>query len=91
MRLSAVLRQPDFIDGNIEIVKKLKTADAEYVVLGRRGQTAWPSPLEDNTHLIFVTDEDNDPDVSSYEELTIRRRLGLRVPPIRRSNVDEKR
>jgi hypothetical protein len=82
MRLSELLRQKDFVDEKIEIITTYKTANGEYAVLGRQGQPAFPiSP--GTTHLIEITPEDRDPEVTYPEELSIRRRLGLRTPPFR--------
>jgi hypothetical protein len=84
MRLSELLRQPDFIDAGVKIVANWKTTDSEYLVLGRPEQSALPVPLSGNTHLVTVTPTDRNPEISYPEELTIRRRLGLRTPPIQR-------
>jgi hypothetical protein len=85
MRLSELLKHPDFLDEKIEIVATYKTSECEYAVLGRQGQPLFPiSP--GTTHLIPLAPGDRDPDISSFEELSIRRRLGLRLPPIRFSS-----
>ncbi|MGA2422311.1 MAG: hypothetical protein ABSG69_19715, partial [Candidatus Acidiferrum sp.] len=64
----------------IEILGAYKTLASEYVVLGRQGQPILPiSP--GTTHLVPVTPDDRDPDIPSFEEHSIRRRLGLRLPP----------
>jgi hypothetical protein len=79
MRLSELLQTEDFKKAGIEQIGFIKTLQGEYAVLGRSGQPAFP--VAGTTHLIDVVDE-KDPEVSYVEELTIRRRLGVKIPPI---------
>jgi hypothetical protein len=79
MRLSELLKLDDFKNAGIEIIGNLRTAEREYVVLGRSGQSVFP--ITRNTHLINIGSENQDPEISYEEELSIRRRLGIRIPP----------
>jgi hypothetical protein len=79
MRLSELLKLDDFKNAGIEIIGNLRTTEREYFVLGRSGQSAFP--ITRNTHLVDVTGENRDPEISYEEELSIRRRLGIRIPP----------
>jgi hypothetical protein len=80
MRLSELLRHQDFIDAKIEIITAYKTLGGEYLVLGRQGQARFPiSP--GTTHLAPIAPDERDPEIPSFVELSIRRRLGLRTKP----------
>jgi len=80
MRLSRLLQLPDFKKIPIVIIGRLKTDDSLYAILGRKGQKVLP--MEGNTHLIEITSAHADPEISRAEELSIRRRLRLPVPPL---------
>lgn len=83
MRLSEVLRQDDFQKLNIVIIGILKTDYGIYAVLGRAGQKLMAiEPGGYPTHPVAITEADPDPEVSKAEELSIRRRLGVRLPPL---------
>jgi len=80
MRLSQLLQQDDFQKQQIIIIGRLKTDYGLYAVLGRRGQTVMP--IQGNTHPVQISEADPDPEISRAEELSIRRRLHVRIPPI---------
>jgi hypothetical protein len=79
MRLSELLEQDDFRKAGIEIICNYKTDQHEYAVLGRHGQPTFPGI--GTTHLIEIAPDNQDPEIPHHEELSIRRRLGLRTPP----------
>ena len=85
MRLSELLQQEDFKKHEIAIIGRLKTEYGVYAVLGKRGQKIMP--IVGNTHPIEISEDDPDPEISSAEELSIRRRLDLGTPPIMTSGL----
>lgn len=89
MRLSKLLQLPDFKKIPIVIIGRLKTEDSLYAILGRRGQKVLP--VEGNTHLIEISEANSDPEISTAEELSIRRRLRLHMPPLASSGLKPKK
>jgi len=83
MRLSELLKQEDFKNAGIEIISFYKTTRSEYAVLGRRGQPAFPGA--GTTHLVEISEADRDPEIPRAVELSIKRRLGMKIPPFRTS------
>jgi len=84
MRLSELLQLPDFKNIPIAIIGHFRTDDGIYAILGRQGQKILS--VQGNTHLVKVSENDPDPEVSKAEELSIRRRFHLPLPPLASSS-----
>ena len=74
MRLSEFIEHPELKKRGIEIVGYIKTAGSEFALLARKGASVFPFPKL--YHLVEVTPNDRDPDLSAIEQRSILSRFG---------------
>jgi hypothetical protein len=77
VRLSDLLREPDFKKAGIEVIGKWKTVKGSYVVVGPAGQPTLPIDPQLQHPIPMKSEDDTDPEVDALEAASIRRRFGL--------------